>query len=215
MTTLLRIDASARIKGSRSRALGDYAQALWCRSNPVGRVIERNLADGTIQILNSNTINGYYTLPGDMTPELKAAVAQSTELIAELKSADIVMITTPMYNFSIPAALKAWVDQISRNGHTFLYEDGVYKGLLKANRAIVICTYGTVEFQAGAMLAEADFLQPYLRSLLNALGIGKVDFVAMHGTSNSDTVGNSVNTAKSELELLFGPAKEPASSPLM
>lgn len=203
MAKLLRIDASARIKNSRSRILGDHAQMLWRQANPDGCITMRDLADGKIQILNGETINGYYALPSEMTPELKAAVAQSNELIAELKCADTLLITTPMYNFSIPAALKAWVDQISRNGQTFLYEGEDYRGLLKANQAIIVCTYGTAEFQTGAKLVEADFLQPYLRFLLNSLGIGKINFIAAHGTSNPETVENSLSTAKAELDLLF------------
>jgi len=183
MPVLLRVDSSCRVEGSHSRVLGDYAESLWRASNPDGRVITRDLADGKIDILSGQTVAAFRIPPGELSPEQEEALQVSEALIAELKSADTLLLTAPMYNFSVSSALKAWIDHVSRNGHTFRFDNGAYRGLLKAERAIVVCTYGTAEFQEGRQFATRDFLQPYLRFLLNSLGIPSVAFAAAHGTT--------------------------------
>src|SRR5262245_46329995 len=127
--TLLRIDASARTEGSHSRTLADGVQARWLKAHPHGRVIRRDLAVAPQAHIEAATIQGFYTPPEQMTPELRAATAQSDELIAELKAAHTVLIAAPIYNFSIPSSLKAWIDQVVRIGHTFAYQDGQFTGL--------------------------------------------------------------------------------------
>ena len=209
MSVLLRIDSSARIEGSHSRALGDHAQSLWEHANPAGRVINRDLAERSpanrcVDIIRAETIIGFQTRPEALTPALREALRLSDELIAELQSADTLMITTPIYNFSVPSALKAWIDQITRSGHTFSYRYGVYRGLVKANRAIVICAYGTREFCKGQRFADADFLQPYLQFLLSTLGVQSVDFVSAHGTTTDPkSAAAIIEKARAELDRLF------------
>lgn len=183
MPVLLRVDSSCRVDGSHSRVLGDYAENLWRASNPDGRVVRRDLADGGIDILSGQTVAAFRIPPEKLSPEQAETLRVSEALIAELKSADMLLLTAPMYNFSVSSALKAWIDHVSRNGHTFRFDDGAYRGLLKADRAIVVCTYGTTEFQEGRQFAAKDFLQPYLRFLLNSLGIPSVAFAAAHGTT--------------------------------
>ncbi|HGG62947.1 MAG TPA: FMN-dependent NADH-azoreductase [Rhodobacteraceae bacterium] len=203
MTTLLRIDSSARIDGSHSRALGDYAQSLWQAENPTGQTIIRNVADGTIEMIRAETITGYYTPPEEFTPELAQATALSDKLIAELQSADTLLITAPIYNFTVPAALKAWIDQIARIDHTFSYEDGNFAGLLNANHAIVICVYGAEGYLDGQPFAAANFLQPYLQFLLGFLGIEKIDFISVQGTTNPDAVTAAEAQARVDLDRLL------------
>jgi len=183
MPVLLRVDSSCRVDGSHSRVLGDYAEGLWRASNPDGRVITRDLADGKIDILSGQTVAAFRIPAEDLSPEQAETLRTSEALIAELKSADMLLLTAPMYNFSVSSALKAWIDHVSRNGHTFRFDKGAYRGLLKAARAVVVCTYGTAEFQEGRQFATRDFLQPYLQFLLNSLGIPSVEFAAAHGTT--------------------------------
>lgn len=203
MTTLLRIDSSARIEGSHSRDLGDYAQALWQAKNPAGKLIERNVADGSIEIIRAETIIGYHTPADAFTPELTKATAQSDVLISELKAAGTLLITAPIYNFTIPAALKAWIDQIVRINQTFSTEDGNFSGLLETERAIIICAYGAGGYLEGQPFAIANFLQPYLQFLFGFLGVNSIEFVSLQGTMDPQTVKKSKETARADLDKLF------------
>ena len=211
MSVLLRVDSSCRVLGSHSRLLGDHAESRWLESNPDGRVIRRDLADGKIDILSGQTVAAFRVPPDDLSAEQSATLQVSEALIAELKSADALLLTAPMYNFSVSSALKAWIDHVSRNGHTFRFENGAYKGLLKAARAIVVCSYGTAEFQSGRQFASNDYLQPYLRFLLNSLGIPSVAFVAAHGTTTDpETLAGIYAGVRGDLDrLLAEPVERP------
>ncbi|MEQ8367502.1 MAG: NAD(P)H-dependent oxidoreductase, partial [Roseicyclus sp.] len=103
----------------------------------------------------------------------KAKLALSDDLVAELKAADTIVIGLPIYNFGVPAALKAWVDQVARAGVTFQYSEYGPKGLLDGKRAIVVVASGGTE--AGS---DIDFATGYIRHVLAFIGITEVDFVA-------------------------------------
>ncbi|HBJ92076.1 MAG TPA: FMN-dependent NADH-azoreductase, partial [Hyphomonadaceae bacterium] len=152
MANLLRIDASARIEESHSRALGDYFETAWEAANPITRrflsktpkneIVRRDLAARPISHIANSTIAGFYTPPDGFTPDLYAATAMSDELIAELQATDTLVITTPLYNFSVPSSLKAWIDQIMRIGHTFSFDGENFGGLLQVKDDVIICAYG-------------------------------------------------------------------------
>lgn len=108
---LLRIDASARIEGSHSRRLGDLVEAQWRLAHPQGERVHRDLAHAAPPHIAGATIQGFYAPPEQLTPPLREATALSDTLVAELRSADTVLIASPMYNYGPPSALKAWVDR--------------------------------------------------------------------------------------------------------
>ena len=183
MSILLRIDSSSRTTTSHSRALGDYFEKTWHVRNPNDRVVRRDLVAGPIPHIVDQTILGYYTPAEQLTPELRAATALSDCLIAELQSADILLVTVPMYNFSIPSTLKAWIDQIVRIGHTFSYDGKNFAGLVKIKRAYVLCAYGAGGYTDSGPFSAYNFLEPYLKSLLGFLGILEVQFFAVQATT--------------------------------
>ena len=115
-------------------------------------LVVRDLVHSPLPHISNATIAGFYTPPELCSAEMKSATALSDDRIAEVRDADLLLISTPMYNFSLPSALKAWVDQIVRIGHTFSYspENG-FSGLLPGKRAIVVAAYG-VSFSSEAML---------------------------------------------------------------
>lgn len=204
MPKLLRIDASPRVAGSHSRTLGDQAEQNWRELNPLGEVVTRDVSTPDIPPISAETITGFYTPAEAMTPELKAATALSDNLIAELQSADCLLLTVPMYNFGVPAGLKAWIDQITRIGHTFAYENGAFSGLVKTQRAIVICAYGADGYASGGPMASADFVKPYLQFLLGFLGVEEVEFVTVEATtSDEETVAERMKAATSSVQSLF------------
>src|SRR5258708_6819630 len=122
MGNTLRIDSSSRRQGSQSRLLGDHFEKLWLGRNPSETISRRDLIFQPIPPIANETIAGFYTPDDQPTPGLRAATALSDELIGEVKTADTVLLTIPMYNFTIPSAFKAWVDQIVRIGHTFSFD---------------------------------------------------------------------------------------------
>jgi len=205
MSTLLRIDSSSRIEGSHSSQLASQAEALWRESNPQGNVVRRHLGQDPISVLSQETIEGFFTSEDALSEEMRAATALSDRLIDELQNADTLLLAVPIYNFSVPAALKCWIDQITRIGRTFAYEDGAFRGLTKTRRAIVICAYGAEGYLQGQAFAQANFLEPYLRFLLSFLGINDVEVVSVQATTADEaTVSTNVAKAKGDLAAAVG-----------
>lgn len=199
MTQLLRINSSSRQTGSHSTAVADHFEACFREKHPDCKVISRQVADGSIPLISQSTIEGFYTPTENLTDDLKAATVLSDTLISELQNADTVLITAPIYNFSVPAALKAWIDQIVRMGHTFSYKDGAFQGLAKTRRAVVICAYGAEGYLEGQPFSAANFLEPYLRFLLSFLGIKDIRFISVQGTTaDPETVQAHIEAAKQE-----------------
>lgn len=166
--TLLRIDASARSDGSISR---DLATKIVDRLRPAS-VIQRNLAAG-LPFIDEDWIAANFTPADKRTPDQLERLTLSDTLVSELQAADTIVIGVPVYNFSIPATLKAWIDQIARAGLTFRYTADGPQGLLKGKRAIIaFASGGTV---AGS---EIDFATGYLRHVLGFIGITDVTIVA-------------------------------------
>jgi FMN-dependent NADH-azoreductase len=167
--TVLHIDASARFAASVSRKLS----ARVVESLGADRVIHRDLAAEPVPHVTEDWTRGAYIPEADRTPEQKTALAISDALVAELQAADVVVIGTPVYNFTVPAALKAWMDQVARAGVTFRYTENGPEGLLKGKRAILAVASGGTEIGS-----EIDFLTPYARFFLGFIGITEVEVVA-------------------------------------
>jgi FMN-dependent NADH-azoreductase len=121
MPTLLHLSVSPRGSYSISRRLSDAAVEAWKQRNPGGRVIERDLAKTQLTFVDLDWIQGAFSPPEQHNENHKKAIALSDELVAELVAADEIILGAPMYNFAIPAALKAWIDHVVRAGKTFRY----------------------------------------------------------------------------------------------
>ncbi|WP_224813637.1 FMN-dependent NADH-azoreductase [Hasllibacter sp. MH4015] len=167
MTHILRLDASARTEGSVSRDLTDKIIA---RLSP-DTVTVRDLAHG-IPLIDAAWIGANFTPADARSPDQGETLALSDTLVAEVQAADTIVIGLPIYNFGVPAALKAWVDQVARAGVTFRYSETGPKGLLDGKRAIVAVASGGTE--AGS---EIDFATGYIRHILGFIGIHDVTFV--------------------------------------
>ena len=175
--TILRIDASMRRQKSVSRMLADeMVVALGARTSSV-QVTNRDLASG-IGIVNAAWIEAERTSEENRTSDQRALLTQSDALVAELQAADDIVIATPIYNFSVPAALKAWIDLICRDKITFVYENDTPRGLLSNKRATVIVT-------SGGTLAgkDIDFTTSYIRHILGFIGVDDVTIIDVTGLS--------------------------------
>lgn len=181
MATLLHLDSSP-LESSVTRELGREFVKTWKAKHPEGRVIYRDLATLAPQPLNAAWIGAAYTPAEARNEAQKAALALSEELIGELVTADEYVIGVAMHNFSVPAVLKLWIDQISRAGRTFSYGEWGYKGLLLNKKATLLVASGGV-YEPGTPLGALNFAEPYLRAVLGFLGVTEVKVVTAAGTS--------------------------------
>ena len=166
--TTLRIDASGRHDGSTSRDLTDRIV-----SGLGGTLITRDLALAPPSFVDGPTIGAYFTPPSDRTDDQQRILHASDQIVAEIQSADTLVIGVPIYNFGVPAALKAWADQAARVGVTFQYTPNGPKGLLTGKRAIIVAA------SAGTQVgSDIDFATPWLRFFLGFIGITDVSIIA-------------------------------------
>ena len=165
--TVLHIDASARLNGSTTRDL--TARIV---SKLAGQVIRRDLAHAIPQI-DETWVNANFTPADQRSKAQSAALELSDTLISEIKAADVLVIGVPVYNFGIPTALKAWIDQIARAGVTFSYTEDGPKGLLEGKRAIIALASGGTPVGS-----EIDFASGYMRHIMGFIGITDVEIVA-------------------------------------
>ena len=185
MPTLLRVDSSPFPgEASFSRQLTSEFVNHWRKTNPEGRVIERDLAQTSLAPLNAAWVAAVYTPAANRTPEQDAMLATSDELIAELQAADEYVFGVSMHNFSIPSVLKLWIDQVARAGKTFSYENGAPEGLLKDKKATFMVATGGVYAQ-GTPMAAFNHIEPYLRSVFGFVGVKDVAFINASGTARA------------------------------
>lgn len=169
--TVLKINASARKSDSVTRDLAEQVVADLARSNDV-RTIDRDVSVG-LPVIDETWVAANFTEPAERTPAQRETLALSDRLVGELKSADVLVIGVPIYNFGVPASLKAWVDLVARARETFRYTETGPVGLLEGKKAILIIASGGVEVGSGY-----DFASGYLRHLLGFIGIKDVEIVA-------------------------------------
>ena len=166
--TVLHIDSSARLSGSVSRDLtAQVVERLGAKE-----VIRRDLAT-TLPLLDEAWIGANFTPADQRSDDQKATLALSDALVAELERVDTVVIGAPVYNFTVPTTLKAWIDLVARVGKTFQYTEAGPEGLLKGKRAIVVIASGGTE--AGS---DIDYASRYLQHMLGFIGITDIELVA-------------------------------------
>lgn len=169
---VLRVDASARGETSVSRQLGDLMLRELDARVPGLSVARRDVAVG-LPFVDAAWVAANQTEPGERDADQRQALALSDELVAEVIAADVLVIATPVYNFSVPASLKAWFDQVARARLTFRYTERGPQGLLAGKKAYVLMATGATEVGSGI-----DFATPWLKFMLNFLGITDIEVIA-------------------------------------
>ena len=170
-TRILRLDASANPAASSSRQLGDRLIERLQQAYGEIELRQRDLNQG-LSFIDSSWIAANLTDADDRDPEQTERLVFSDRLIEELRHADHIVLTTPMYNFGIPATLKAWIDLIARAGVTFRYSENGPQGLLENKRVDIVITTG------GAPLGSpVDFASGYLRQVFGFIGIDDVNLI--------------------------------------
>jgi len=186
MVTLLHISVSPRGKDSISRRLGDSAVEVWKANNPGGRVIEQDLAKTPLAFVDVNWIAGAFSPPEHHTEQHKKALTLSNELVSELLESDEIILSTPIFNFAVPAALKAWIDHVVRAGKTFHYKvNGTPEGLLAGqNKKVLLIVASGGSYPEGSPMAALNYETPYLRFILGYMGLTDIRFIHAGGTAS-------------------------------
>ena len=182
MPSLLKLDVSPRGDHSYSRQLGTTFLQSWQAAHPGATVVTRDLAKQQPTYVDLQWIVGAFSAPDKQTEEHKAALKLSDDIIAEVQAAETILITTPMYNFQIPAVLKAWIDHVVRIGSTVNYTDKGPVGQLHGKKVYVIVASAGA-YEKGSPSENYDMLTPYLKHVLGFIGLTDVTFIAAGGAS--------------------------------
>jgi FMN-dependent NADH-azoreductase len=176
MPTLLHIDSSPRAASVSNQLAATFVQR-WKKQNPTGTVIHHNTAHEQIPYMDEATINAFYTPDEALTSEQKQKIALSDQLIGELLAAAVLVFGVPMWNFGIPASLKAWIDQIVRRGRTFAFTATGAASLLPAGKKVYVFSARGASYAAGTPYHAYDLQEPYLRAAFGFLGLTDIEFV--------------------------------------
>ena len=174
MTQLLVVETSPRGDDSISRNMTRRFVKEWRAAHPAGEVIERDLMETKLEFATAPWLRAYFTPPDQHTPSMKEALLLSDALVAELLNANELVIATPVYNYNVPAVLKAWVDHIVRKGMTLGF-DGT--GLVTTKKATVLIASGGI-YTEDSPIRDRDIASQYLRLILKVIGVGDVTVIA-------------------------------------
>lgn len=222
MTHILQLDASARPgragtheHGSHSRNLTHRFVARWQSQRPGDTVTHRDAGGTPPSFIDQQWIQAAFTPPEQHEPWMDSTLAESDRLIDELVAADILVIGAPLYNFGMPAALKAWVDQVVRMGRTVDYDPSTpedpFTPLLadRPRHAVILSSRGGAGFEPGGELAHMNHLEPSLTTVLEFIGITNVHCIAVENQEEGgDVLAASVAEAERRVDALVARLQE-------
>jgi len=201
---LLHIDSSILGDNSASRQLSSEVVKAWQTAEPSAVVTYRDLAADAISHFSAATL-----VAAGTTAELRNAAQQheaelSAQALAEFLAADAVVVAAPMYNFTIPTQLKAWIDRIAVAGQTFRYTEAGPEGLCGGKKVVIVSTSGGLHAGQATGVAHEE----YLKVLFGFIGITDIEFVRAHGLAYGDEVRNkAMSDAHTQIsEQLFAAA---------
>jgi FMN-dependent NADH-azoreductase len=194
MPHILHLDASARPglagqvqHGSHSRNLSQRFVSQWLAQRGQDSLTYRDIGQNPPSIINHDWIAASFTPEQQREPWMQATLAESEQLVDELIAADVLVLGTPLYNFGMPAALKAWIDQIVRPGRTVEVDESnrldPYVPMLadRPRHAVILTARGGIGFDAGGAMAHMNHLEPNLITALGFIGITRVHQIAIEG----------------------------------
>jgi len=171
---VLLVTASARQDDSVTRRFANEMLQALRKQHPQTKLnlVERNVSNG-LPYVDATWVSANFT-PAEQRSEVqKAVLAGSDSLVEELKQADVILMAAPIYNFSVPATLKSWIDQICRVGLTFNYTSNGPVGILQDKKAYLVFASGGTQLGS-----EIDFASGYLRHIMGFIGIDDVSFIS-------------------------------------
>ncbi|MDO9617933.1 MAG: NAD(P)H-dependent oxidoreductase [Pseudomonas sp.] len=216
MPHILHLDASARpglagkdLHGSHSRNLTQRFVSQWLARRAQDSLTYRDIGQNPPSIIDHDWIAAAFTPEEKREPWMHDTLTESEQLVDELIAADVLVIGAPLYNFSMPAALKAWIDQIVRIGKTVAFDDSKpldpYVPLLadRPRHAVILSARGGVGFDAGGAMAHMNHLEPSLITALGFIGITQVHQIAIEGQEvGGELLAESVAQAMNQVDAL-------------
>lgn len=216
MPHILHLDASARpglagkdLHGSHSRNLSQRFVSQWQARRGQDSLTYRDIGQNPPSIIDHDWIAAAFTPEEKREPWMHDALTESEQLVDELIAADVLVIGAPLYNFSMPAALKAWIDQIVRTGRTVAFDDSnpldPYVPLLadRPRHAVILSARGGVGFDAGGAMAHMNHLEPSLITALGFIGITQVHQIAIEAQEvGGELLAESVAQALNQIDAL-------------
>ncbi|MBK1441672.1 NAD(P)H-dependent oxidoreductase [Parapedobacter sp. ISTM3] len=190
---ILHIISSPRGNASYSIKLGNEVIARLITKYPGSTVKTHDLTDTPFPHLEESHLTSFMTEPEQRSAAQAEAAKHSDEAIAELMEADIIVIGAPMYNFNIHSTLKAWLDHITRAGVTFAYSANGPVGLVKNKKAYLAISSGGI-YSNGPM-KSFDFIEPYLTTMLNFIGITDITTYRVEGVAITDIQQHALASA--------------------
>ena len=175
---ILRVDSSAQREQSITRKLGNEVVHRLMREHPGASLTVRDLAD-PIDFIDADWVRANLADPGERNEQQTAALVGSDRLVQELDAADVIVLTAPVYNFSVPAALKAWIDMICRARLSFRYTENGPQGMLRDRPVYLVMASGGMPFGS-----PVDFASGYLRHIFAFIGIHDVRMVQAERTGS-------------------------------
>ena len=212
---LLHIDSSPLAGNSVSRQLTERVVAQWRATHPGTTVDYLDLAKDAPTHLNMDSL-GFRAGPKaeGLSEVQKRENEISEKLVSQFLAADVVVVGAPMYNFSVPSQLKAWIDRVAQAGRTFTYTDKGPKGLAGGKTVIVASTRGGV-YSTNPAMAGLDHQESYLKTVFGFFGITDVRFVRAEGVAMGDAAkANALAQAELAIKAQVTVAANQASAAL-
>ena len=199
MANVLHINSSVRNSGSLSRQLsGEFVAKLAAQGDTI---VVRDLAAQPVPHLTEEVMGAFFTPAEQRSAQAAAAVQLSDTLVDELLAADVLVLAAPMYNFSVPSTLKAWIDHVARAGRTFQYTANGPVGLATGKKAYIFTASGGIYSEGPG--AAYDYLSTYLRTALGFIGIMDIEFVQAEGVAmGEDAVTSAIAKGRASIEAL-------------
>lgn len=200
MKKILVINASTRNEKSHSRKLTRLFIEMWTKNYPKDTYVHREVGLTLIPHITNDWIAAAFVKVENRTEENQKPLELSNVLITELKDTDIYVIGTPMYNWSIPSGLKAYIDQVMRINETWKFRsgepDGDYVGLLEGKKLYILSSRGDSGYYEGEINAHMNFQTTYLKAIFTIMGVQDVEIISL-----DDEEYGGERFAKSEREM--------------
>ena len=187
---LLHIIASPRLAGSTTLGISEHFLRLLSESHPDLSIDTLDLFQADLPSIAGDNIEAKYTLLSGMPIGREHAESWQTieNEIARFRAADVYVVTSPMWNFGVPYALKYYIDCIVQPGYLFKFDErGVVHPLLEGKKMIVVSSSGS-DYTDGSPAQPFDFFEPYLRTIFGFVGIYDMTFVRAHGVDSGPAV---------------------------
>lgn len=216
MPHILHLDASARPglagkdqHGSHSRNLSQRFVSQWLARRAQDALTYRDIGQNPPSFISHDWIASSFTPEQQREPWMRETLAESDQLVDELIAADVLVIGTPLYNFGMPAALKAWIDQVVRPGRTVDIDESnpldpyVPKLADRPRHAVILTARGGIGFDVGGEMAHMNHLEPNLITALGFIGITQVHQIAIEGQEvGGELLAESVAQAQNKVDAL-------------